>query len=76
MTAYYEVLKQYGGLDVLHETALRSAMQNLLAEAGRAGGFTSSQCSIPSNPGLGSPSKGHALGRVEELLQKFISDTD
>ena len=39
VTAYYEALKQYGGLDVLHETALRSAMQNLLTEAGREVGW-------------------------------------
>lgn len=32
---YYSVLERYGGLDVTHETAVRSAMQNLLVEAGR-----------------------------------------
>jgi predicted helicase len=38
--AYYTALKQYGGLGVEHETALRSAMQNLLNEAGRDVGWT------------------------------------
>ncbi len=38
--AYYEALQRYGGLDVTHETALRTAMQNLLSEAGREVGWT------------------------------------
>jgi hypothetical protein len=37
---YYAVLARYGGLDVTHETAVRSAMQNLLGEAGREVGWT------------------------------------
>lgn len=38
--AYYEALQRYGALDVTHETALRSAMQDLLSEAGREVGWT------------------------------------
>ena len=38
--AYYEALQGYGTLYVTHETALRSAMQNLLSEAGREVGWT------------------------------------
>lgn len=37
---YYAALNRYGGLDVTHETAIRSAMQNLLSEAGREVGWT------------------------------------
>jgi len=40
ITTYYDVLRQYGGLDVTHETAVRSAMQNLLGEAARTVGWT------------------------------------
>src|SRR3954471_15353055 len=40
ISAYYSALQQYGGLDVTHETAIRSAMQNLLGEAGREVGWT------------------------------------
>lgn len=35
LDSYYAALQQYGNLNVTHETALRSAMQILLAEAGR-----------------------------------------
>ena len=38
--AYYDALLRYSGLDVTHETAIRSAMQNLLSEAGREIGWT------------------------------------
>jgi len=37
---YYDVLKRYEGLDVSHETAVRSAMQNLLAESATSVGWT------------------------------------
>lgn len=40
ISAYYDALRQYGGLDVTHETAIRSAMQNLLSEAAREKGWT------------------------------------
>ena len=40
IAAYYAALERYGGLDVTHETAIRSAMQNLLSEAGREVGWT------------------------------------
>ena len=40
LDAYYDALQRYGGLDVTHETALRSAMQNLLNDAGRDVGWT------------------------------------
>ncbi len=33
--AYYESLKSYDGQGVTHETAVRSAFQNLLAETGQ-----------------------------------------
>jgi hypothetical protein len=36
IVAYYETLKAYGEHDVEHETALRSAFQNLLAETAKA----------------------------------------
>ncbi len=35
IAAYYEALKVYAGQDVTHETAVRSAFQNLLAETGK-----------------------------------------
>ena len=38
--SYYAELRQYGGLNVAHETALRSAMQSLLGQAGREVGWT------------------------------------
>ena len=38
--AYYDALLAYGGQGVVHETALRSAFQNLLAETARAKGWT------------------------------------
>src|SRR5437868_11612658 len=38
--AYYEALERYGGLDVTNETAIRSAMQNLLADAAKGVGWT------------------------------------
>jgi hypothetical protein len=34
--AYYQTLKEYGEHDLEHETALRSAFQNLLAETAKA----------------------------------------
>lgn len=40
ISAYYAALQRYDGLDVTHETAVRSAMQNLLGEAGREVGWT------------------------------------
>jgi hypothetical protein len=39
IVAYYETLKTYGAHDVEHETALRSAVQNLLAETAKAHGW-------------------------------------
>ena len=38
--AYYEALKAYERQDVRHETALRSAFQNLLEQLGRQHGWT------------------------------------
>jgi predicted helicase len=38
--AYYESLKQYAGQDVSHETAVRSAFQNLLADIAKLHGWT------------------------------------
>jgi len=38
--AYYETLKGYAGQDVSHETAVRSAFQNLLADAAKLHGWT------------------------------------
>jgi hypothetical protein len=38
--AYYETLQRYAGQDVGHESALRSAFQNLLDELGRRMGWT------------------------------------
>jgi len=38
--AYYDALQAYGGQGVVHETALRSAFQNLLAETARAKNWT------------------------------------
>jgi len=35
ITAYYEALKAYAGQKISHETAVRSAFQNLLAETGK-----------------------------------------
>lgn len=35
LTAYYNTLKEYDHIGVKHETAVRSAMQNLLSEAGK-----------------------------------------
>ena len=37
---YYEALQSYGTLDVEHETALRSAFQNLLADSAKSQGWT------------------------------------
>ncbi len=37
--AYYSELKQYGGLGVTHETAVRSAMLKLLDEVGKDNGW-------------------------------------
>ena len=36
---YYEALQSYGTLDVEHETALRSAFQNLLADTAKSQGW-------------------------------------
>ena len=38
--AYYETLKRYAGQDVSHETAVRSAFQNLLADIAKLHGWT------------------------------------
>jgi hypothetical protein len=38
--AYYETLKRYAGQDVSHETAVRSAFQNLLADVAKLHGWT------------------------------------
>jgi hypothetical protein len=38
--AYYGALQSYGGQHVTHETALRSAFQNMLGETGRLHGWT------------------------------------
>ncbi len=38
--AYYDALQNYGGQHVSHETALRSAFQNVLGETGRLHGWT------------------------------------
>ncbi len=38
--AYYETLKGYAGQDISHETAVRSAFQNLLADVAKLHGWT------------------------------------
>jgi hypothetical protein len=38
--SYYDTLKAYGGQDVIHEMAVRSAFQNLLAETCKTQGWT------------------------------------
>lgn len=52
--AYYDTLKQYAGQDITHETAVRSAFQNLLADVAKLRGWT-------LIPELSHPAQGGAI---------------
>ena len=64
VVAYYEKLNEYAGQRVGHETAVRSAFQNLLAEAGKARGWS-------LIPELTMTVKGRSLRPDGTLRDKF-----
>ena len=51
LDAYYTALKDYDRVGAAHETAVRSAMQNLLAEVGKEKGWKRAACRHPVGSG-------------------------
>lgn len=66
---YYDALRAYADQNVSHESAVRSAFQNLLAEVGRRFGWTLIPQRSAATRGMGVPARDSARIRPDAAFR-------